>query len=152
MMVRIGDVFGIKTANGEAYFQFVKKVAPMGSLIRVLPGTYSNGRPDWDELVGLDTNFWIFFPVSAALKQGVVQKITNCAIPEHSRNTPVFRAGVVDPTTSKVETWWFWDGDKEWKVGAITEEQRKLPIRGSWNDTLLVKRIEDGWLPEKDKR
>ncbi|WP_233212723.1 hypothetical protein [Collimonas sp. PA-H2] len=67
-----------------------------------------------------------------------MQKITNCAIPEHSRNTPVFRAGVVDPATNKVETWWFWDGDKEWKVGAITEEQRKLPIRGSWNDTLLV--------------
>ncbi|PFH04484.1 hypothetical protein BCF11_5267 [Collimonas sp. PA-H2] len=61
VMVKIGDVFGIKTANGEAYFQFVKNVAPMGSLIRVLPGTYFKGHPDWDELVGLDTNFWIFF-------------------------------------------------------------------------------------------
>jgi hypothetical protein len=152
VIVKAGDVFGIKTANGDAYFQFVKKVVPMGSLIRVFPRIYAEERPDWEKLVAHDTNFWIFFPVGAALKQGIVQKMANCAIPEHSRNTPVFRAGVVDPATSKVETWWFWDGEKEWKVGSITEEQRKLPIRDSWNDTFLVKRIEEGWLPEKDKR
>jgi hypothetical protein len=151
-MIKAGDVFGIKTANGEAYFQYVKKVAPMGSLIRVLPGTYPESAPDWDSLIERESNFWIFFPVGAALRQGIVRKVGHCAIPQHAQETPVFRAGVVDPSTGKVETWWLWDGEREWSVGTITEEQRKLPIRGSWNDTLLVKRIEEGWLPERDKR
>lgn len=151
-MVKVGDVFAIKTAKGNAYFQFVKKIAPMGSLIRVLPGTYLAPPPEWDTLVAHETNFWIFFPVAAAQKQGIVKKVAHCSLPEHARRFPVFRAGVVDPSTGKVETWWLWDGAKEWKVGSITEEQRKLPIRGSWNDTLLVKRIEEGWLPEKDPR
>jgi hypothetical protein len=68
-MIKIGDVFAIETTSGKAYFQFVKKIPPMGSLIRVLPGTY-NELPDLDALVEEKTNFWIFFPVSAALKQG----------------------------------------------------------------------------------
>ena len=150
--MKAGDIFSIKTGKGDAFFQFVRTVAPMGPLIRILPGTYPDEQPDLDALVARDTNFWIFFPVSAASKKGIVQKVAHCAIPEHARKMPVFRAGVVDPATSKVETWWLWDGEKEWKVGAITEEQRRLPIRGAWNDTLLVSRIEEGWLPEKDRR
>jgi hypothetical protein len=62
----------------------------------------------------------------------------------------VFRAGVVDPAVGKVVDWWLWDGEKEWRVGSISDEQRKLPIRGCWNDTMLIKRIEEGWLPEND--
>jgi hypothetical protein len=150
-MIKIGDVFAIETKSGKAYFQFVKKIPPMGSLIRVLPGTYHD-EPDLNALVEEKTNFWIFFPVSAALKQGIIQKANGCTIPAHSNETPTFRSGVVDPSTGRVDTWWFWDGKKEWKVGKITEEERKFPIRGSWNDTLLVQRIEEGWLPEKDRR
>lgn len=152
MMLKAGDVFAIRTANGDAYFQFARKMPPMGALIRVLPGTYSDQPLEWDALISQRTNFWIFFPVAAAAKQGIVKKIANFPIPAHAQEPLLFRAGVVDPSTGKVEDWWLWDGEKEWRVGAITEEQRKLPIRGSWNDTLLVKRIEEGWLPEKDAR
>ncbi len=63
---------------------------------------------------------------------------------------PTFRTGVINPKTGKVDVWWLWDGNREWKIGAISEEQRKFPIRGSWNDTLFIERIEEGWLPEKD--
>ncbi|WP_456280886.1 hypothetical protein M1D55_01370 [Cupriavidus sp. JZ107] len=124
----------------------------MGTLIRVLPGIYHAEPSDLPALVGQATNFWIFFPVAAALKQKIVQKVMNTPVPEHSRQTPVFRAGVVDPSTGKVGTWWLWDGEREWKIGGLTDEQRKLPIRGAWNDTMLVERIEAGWLPEKDDR
>ena len=151
-MIKSGDVFAIRTANGDAYFQFVNKIAPMGSLIRVLPGTYSDQPSDWDKLVSHKTNFLIFFPLAVAQKKGIAKKVAHCVIPKHARQPPLFRTGVVDPSTGRVDTWWLWDGEKEWKVGAVTEEQRRLPIRGSWNDTLLVKRIEEGWLPEKDPR
>jgi hypothetical protein len=149
-MVKTGDVFAITTSKGEAYFQYVGKMPLMGPLIRVLPGTYPSEVPPWETLVERETNFWVFFPVGAALKRGLVRKVKNCAIPEHAKSPPVFRAGVVDPATGKVETWWLWDGEKEWPVGEISAEQRKLPIRGAWNDTLLIQRIEEGWLPEKD--
>ncbi|WP_334043412.1 hypothetical protein [Burkholderia ambifaria] len=151
-MIRSGDVFGIGTSGGEAYFQYVKKVAPMGSLIRVLPGVFADAPADLELLVAIETNFWIFFPVGAAFSRGIVRKVGRYAIPDHSKSIPVFRAGVVDPAVGKVMDWWLWDGEKAWHVGSITDEQRRLPIRGSWNDTLLIQRIEEGWLPEHDQR
>ncbi|WP_321867675.1 hypothetical protein [Paraburkholderia tropica] len=151
-MIRSGDVFGIRTSGGEAYFQYVKKVAPMGSLIRVLPGVFADAPADLESLVAIETNFWIFFPVGAAFFRGIVRKVGRYAIPDHSESVPVFRAGVVDPAVGKVVDWWFWDGETEWRVGSITDEQRRLPIRGSCNDTMLIKRIEERWLPEHDPR
>jgi hypothetical protein len=61
----------------------------------------------------------------------------------------VSRGGTPDPKTKKVAVWWFWE-EKEWKVGELTSEQRKMPIRGIWNDTMLVHRIEIGWTPATD--
>ncbi len=81
-----------------------------------------------------------------------MKKVDTYEVPEHSRKFPLFRVGVIHPETGKVETWWLWDGEKEWPIGSITEDERKLPIRASWNDTMLVQRIEEGWLPKNDPR
>ncbi|WP_175035079.1 hypothetical protein [Burkholderia lata] len=149
-MIKSGDVFCIETSKGGGYFQYVKKVSPMGALIRVLPGIYKDLPDNLAEMVEVETNFWIFFPVGVAEKRGIVKKIGNFEVPGHARATPLFRTGIPDQETRKVENWWLWDGEKSWPVGAISEEQRRLPIRGAWNDTLLIERIEQGWLPEKD--
>lgn len=149
-MIKIGDVFSIKTSKGEAYFQYMGKNSLMGSLIRVLPGVFDRRPEDIDVVLNNETNFWVFFPVSGALKLKIINKLGNFNVPEHSLKIPLFRAGDVDSETRKVETWWLWDGERQWKVGKISEEQRKLPIRQIWNDTMLIERIEEGWLPERD--
>jgi hypothetical protein len=149
-MMRPGDIFAITTSKGKAYLQFTKQIPPFGSLIRVLPGIYPKQPSDWLALVNQATNFWIFFPLGAAVKRRIVEKTTNCEVPSHAQKIPVFRAGIPERGSPKVANWWLWDGEKEWRVGAITEEQRKLPIRATWNDTMLIERIEEGWLPEKD--
>lgn len=151
-MICLGDVFAIRTSSGEAYLQYVKQIAPMGSLIRVIPGVFTDLPINFESLVAKESNFWIFFPVRNAFSRGIVRKVGSHAIPDHSKSIPVFRAGVVDPAVGKVADWWLWDGEREWHVGSITDEQRKLPIRGSWNDIMLIKRIEEGWLPENDPR
>lgn len=150
-MIKMGDVFSILTKKGLAYLQYTNKNSLMGTLVRVLPGIFSEACDDVESLVKKETNFWIFFQISAALKLGIVEKVGNFPIPEHSKNMPVFRAGIPNSKTKKVEHWWFWDGEKEWRVGEITDQQRKMPIRRIWNDTLLIQRIEEEWLPERDK-
>ena len=151
-MIRPGDVFSIATAKGEAYFQYVLKNDTMGQAIRVLPGLHPEVQPDMKSLVCQETNFWVFFPVTAALRQRIIKRAGNYELPAHAQQMPFFRSGVVDPQTRRVQNWWLWDGEKSWMVGAITEEQRKLPIKAIWNDTLLIERIESGWLPEHDVR
>lgn len=147
---KIGDIVEIKTAKGLVYAQFAQKHKQYGALLRVF-GDFYNVRPN--SFAGLVTNkptFICFFPLNAALDRGIVSIVGNVALPPEAQSFPVFRAGVIDPSTRKVGVWWLWDGEKEWRVGELNAEQRKFPIRGVWNDTLLIERIESGWTSETD--
>jgi len=148
---KIGDVVEIESKKGFSYAQYTHKHKQYGALLRVLPGFYKNQPDDFSEMVKICHRFYCFFPLGAAINRGIFKIAGNAAIPDKFREFPVFRAaGFIDPTTRKVDDWWLWDGEEEWRVGAITEEQRKMPIRGIWNDTILIERIESGWMPESN--
>ncbi len=87
--------------------------------------------------------FATFFPLDAALRAGVVKAIGNYPIPRSAAGFPLFRTGVPNPATGEVETWWFWDGEREWRVGSISDEQQSMPIREILTLPTLVERIED---------
>ena len=88
--------------------------------------------------------------MKAAVNRGIFKVVAHHDIAAQNRPFPIFRNGIADPKTKKVAVWWFWDGEKEWEVGKITAEQRKLPLLEGWNDAMLVLRIEEGWRPETD--
>ena len=146
----IGDVVEIRTAGGLAYAQYTHKHKQYGALLRVFGSFYDMRPSNCASLVRQRPVFSCFFPLGAAVSRKIVSVIGNVAVPEEAQSFPIFRAGVVDPHSNKVESWWLWDGEQEWRVGDLTSEQRKLPIRGVWNDTLLIERIESHWTPETD--
>lgn len=148
--LKIGDVIEIKTKIGLSYAQYAHKHKQYGALLRVFSDSYGSRPEGFAELVKSSPAFVCFFPLNAAVDQGIVSVVGNIDLPVEARAFPTFRAGVVDPATRKVSVWWLWDGEKEWRVGELTAEQRRLPIRGVWNDTLLVERLESGWTPETD--
>jgi hypothetical protein len=148
--IRIGDIVEIPTANGLAYAQFNITHDDYGALLRVFPGFFKSRPSDFVELVQQPESFVTFFPLQAAVNRNIFEIVGNASVPAFAKPFPLFRTGVVDPATRKVKTWWLWDGEKEWMVGDITIEQRKLPLRGIWNDTLLIERIEAGWTPSSD--
>lgn len=148
--VRVGDVFEILTDRGLAYAQYTHRNPLYGELIRVLPGFFDQRPSEYGELVRRPARFCTFFPLRAAAAKRVVIIVANEPVPAEAQGFPIFRAGVVNPTTGKVDVWWLWDGDKEWRVGQLSEQERRLPIRGVWNDTLLIERITSGWTPETD--
>lgn len=146
----LGDIVEISTSRGLAYAQFTHKHKQFGALIRVLAGFHELRPNSFDHLAGRAAAFVCFFPLSAAVDKGIVNVVGNASIPDEAQKLPIFRDGIADPTTGKVAVWWLWDGENEWKVGTLTSEQRKLPIRGVWNDTLLIERIQSEWTPETD--
>lgn len=148
---KVGDIIEIRTSSGFAYAQYVLKNKLYGALLRVFSKVYPSRPKSFLKIVEHPPTFQCFFPLSAALKTGVVDIAGNAPLPEEAKVFPIFRSGMVDPVTRKVQTWWLWDGEKEWRVGELSPEQRRLPIRGVWNDTLLVERIEEGWTPESDQ-
>jgi hypothetical protein len=147
---KIGDVIEIPTSQGLAYAQYTHQHPQMGGLIRVFDRVFRDRPRSFDNLVRGPVRFCTFFPVTAAVKRGIFEIVSQQEVATQNKPFPLFRGGNPDPNTKRVAVWWFWDGEKEWKVGEITPEQRKMPLREIWNDTMLVKRIEAGWTPQND--
>jgi hypothetical protein len=148
--VKLGDIIEIRTPGGVAYAQYINRHRMYGALLRVF-STLHKARPAKVQLIlNDDVQFVCFFPLQAAVNQDIVTPVGNAPVPPDAAAMPVFRNGVMDPDTGKVAVWWFWDGENEWKVGALTDEQKKMPILGCWNDTFLIERIVSGWRPEND--
>jgi len=144
---QIGDVIEIPTPSGLAYFQFTHKHQMYGALIRILPGLFKVRPTDFSEVVRHKEKFVTFFPLGAACNRKIVHIVANEDVPAWALPFPLFRSGTrgADGT---VKVWWLWDGNREWKIGSLKTEQQSLPIRGVWNDTLLIERIVSGWKPE----
>ena len=145
--LRIGDVVEVPVSRGLAYVHYVSRHPEFGALLRVY-GTIYPRRPSAPQLATLtqaEPQFVTFFPLQAAVKQGIVSVAGSCEPSSEASRFPLFRDGVLNPATGQVDVWWLWDGEKEWRVGSLTEEQRSLPMREVINDTLLIERIECGW-------
>lgn len=151
--LKIGDIVEIKTGKGLVYAQYThkhQKHPRYGALLRVFRKFYGVRPRDFTELARNRPTFMCFFPLGAAVNRGIVSIAGNVVVPLEAQAFPTFRSGIGGLSTGRVKVWWLWDGEKEWRVGEITAEQRRLSIRGVWNDTLLIERIESGWTPETD--
>jgi len=147
---QIGDIIEIPTSKGLAYAQYTHQHPTHGGLIRVFDSLFENRPEEFSKIVNKSVRFSTFFPLSVAIKRGIFNVVGHEKVALNNQPFPIFRNGIADQKTKKVAVWWFWDGEKEWKVGEITPEQRKMPIVGVWNDTLLIERIENGWTPSND--
>ena len=147
---QVGDVVEIKTTKGLAYAQYTHehtKPPRFGSLLRVMPGIYTERPANISEVVKHKELFSIFFPLKAELKMkdSVFEIVGNEGIPEWAVPFPVFRNGLPD-REGKIHEWWLWDGEKEWKVGKLTPEQiRSYPGLGVATNIALIQMIENGW-------
>jgi hypothetical protein len=148
--VTSGDVFEIATPKGFAYLQYTLKDSEFGHLIRVLPGFFPK-RPDKiNEVVEEAELFYVFFPVDAAVKKGILEKVGKEEIPTSAKKQPKMRRPGLRNREGKALAWFILDDGKEFRVDKLTEDQQKLSLAVIWNDTMLVKRLCDGWKPEMD--
>lgn len=149
---RIGDIIEIATSKGLAYALYSHehtKSPVMGSLLRVLPGLHQARPESFSGLVREKEQFCVFFPLKAAVKQGVVVIVGHEEIPDWAATFPVFRNGLPD-RDGEVHEWWLWDGEREWRAGKLLPAKSAFPDLGIANDTRLIELIEAGYTPERD--
>ena len=142
--IKIGDIVEIITPKGFAYAQYTHKHPMYGALIRIIKGIYKEKPENLLDLLSNKFQFTTFFPLGVAVNQKLVTIVGNFPLPDKAKDFPVFKAGVQNKN-GVVETWWLWDGEKEWKIGDLTDEQKDYPLRGVINDTLLIERICNKW-------
>lgn len=148
--LKIGDVFSIETQNGKAYFQYVFNNKILVELIRILPGTYHSDVVDLEKLVSEHELFMVHFPLKAAIKKKIVCFIGNFKLPTNFKNPKFMRSKKTDREGNLIawqivdyETW------NRTNVARLSEEQKKLSPWGTWNDTLLINRLNEGWTLER---
>ena len=153
--IKLGDIVEVKTSIGYAYLQYTHKHPEDGALVRVFKGVYKNKLKDFQTLRDKEIQFVTFFPLQRAVNLEIVQVVGNIKVREDLKEFPLFKSMLGhDVKTNKALSWNLWDGEKI--IGKIkpplTQEQKKLPVSGIINDTLLIERIESGWTSEKDPR
>lgn len=145
----VGDLVEIPTPQGFAYAQYTHSEKLHGHLLRVLPGLFEQRPSDLAKLAAERERFLTFFPLGAALKQGIVVLAGSAPIPPWAVAFPLLRArGGIEPGTGRVKNWWLWDGKSETRVDELSAEQRKLSLAEVMNDTALIDKIVSGWKPE----
>ena len=140
----IGDVIEFQVKGGTAYALYSHEQPEYGSLLRVWNRVHEVRPTDFRTLVQDPPSFSCFFPLRAALSRGIVKIAGASVVPASLSVFPTFRTGMVG-SDGLVAVWWLWDGKSSVKVGSLTEGQMKLPVRGIWNDTLVISRVEQGW-------
>lgn len=149
MRPKVGDVVELRARSGFIYAQYVNKEKMFGHLVRVFPGVFDSPPSSFSDVVQGKEQFLAFFPLGAAIRRGLVRVVANEQVPTEYKDFPTFKAGWKDPRTGQVSNWWLWDGEREWRVGYLSEEEkRKYPSREAINDTLLIERVESNWQPE----
>ena len=146
--IKIGDVYEISTPKGNVYLHYVHNDKTIGSLIRVLPGLYTDGLVDLCKLAASKERFMVFFPLSAAFHRKIVKYAGHCDIqgfvkPAYMRTKNNVRGAFLGWYIIDTTTW------HHQLVKELTPEQKQLSPWGCWNDTLLIERLEQDWTLEE---
>jgi hypothetical protein len=146
--VELGDVFEMRTQKGNIiYIQCVeipKDIRNEVELIKVFYDLHQS-RPSEINSITDGGFFYNRFPLKAALRKKIVEKIGNSELPNdfesplYYRTENVFGQGwqIVNAKTLFRDT-----------LSILSDEQKKLSPWGSMNDTLIIELLESGWTLE----
>jgi hypothetical protein len=148
--IEIGDIFELPTNKGYVYLQCVqipKDRRQELELIRVYYQVHPDNTTDVS-VIQESQFFYLSFVLQAAYNRKIVNKIGNIPlepefkIPRYFRTENAFGEGwqIIDTSNWQRET-----------KKKLTEEQKKLSPWGTWNDTLLIDRLDKGWTLENWK-
>jgi hypothetical protein len=115
-----------------------------------LDGFYKKRPSDFREIVCRPVRFSKFFPLVQAVNKEIFKVVSNEGVPENLGAFPIFRSNPNPKAKSVDDGWWLWDGKKGWRVGILSNNQRKYPKRSIVNDTALIEMIEGKWGPDTE--
>lgn len=146
--VKLGDIFEIETSKGNAYLHLIHKDNETGELVRVLKGLYRERPISFDDIVRFPESFMVCFPLSAANRKKRVRHVGNSLTttfekPKYMRTEHNVRGEFLGWHIIDTNTW------ERQLIRELTPEQKLLSPWGTWNDTLLIENLENGWSLDK---
>ncbi|CAN7572829.1 hypothetical protein G6M70_04285 [Agrobacterium tumefaciens] len=148
--VKIGDIFQVLTSEGICYGQVTHQHPKWKFVIAIFREFFPKAPKDYTEVVAKEPQFVTTFLIQDAVKQGLFPLVANVAVPEHLVPFPTFRS--TNNLKGDETMWFFWSGEKQWKVHRrLTAEEKKYPRGPSLPSApLLIEMIEKNYRVEKD--
>lgn len=137
----IGVAFSLVCDRGFAVGLCSHRHARMGTLVWMAE-PFFDGFPTADDVEAIETWRWpVFFPLGAAFRRKIVDRIGRVPIPQALRSFPTLRTGgqLGRPWTEQLGGVLGADGP--------TTENRDLPVNMIVNDTALKEMLVTGWRP-----
>lgn len=144
--VKVGDILELKAAKRFAYLHFLGRHPEYGDAVLVSPGLGERPTPVTGEI--FSSGYVAFYPLSAAVAQGLVEVVAHLPPPDLPKRLrrPGARSG------RRVDTWIVEGDSGEVVREKLSEEELQLPIAAIWNHELLVQRVAEGWHPAQEGR
>lgn len=143
-----GDIFKVKTRQGDAFVQFVHTRADEFDVMRAFslePSTTENRDvADICKVVDRSVSFWFLTSAAAVLEHPAFSKVGNVMVPKDTL-IPIFRGWLDGPLAFLVDS----DG-KSTRVNGFDAEMRKYPVYIGIPPVAIIEQIETGWTPERD--
>jgi hypothetical protein len=121
-------VLEIPTSAGYRYAQYTHRHKRYGCLLRVFEFVSLVPAASFDFVAETISTFPIFSFVSEAVKAGKFRIVAHAPISRAHSVFPVFRCAVVGLQPDRVLSWILWDGDREWQVSQLSEQDARLPV------------------------
>jgi hypothetical protein len=126
--LEIGAVLEIPTSAGYRYAQYTHRHKRYGCLLRVFEFVSQIPATSFEFIAETTSTLPIFSFVSEAVKAGKFHIVAHAPISHAHAVFPVFRCAVHGHQPGQVLSWILWDGDHEWQVSRLSEEDAKLPL------------------------
>ncbi|MFV0322167.1 MAG: Imm26 family immunity protein [Alphaproteobacteria bacterium] len=148
--VKIGDIFQILTSKGVCYGQIINKSKKWGYVVAIFREFFDKTPKDFTEIVSKEPQLITCFVINYAVREGLFALVDNVPVSNHLKEFPIFKG--TNFFKGNDTMWFFWDGDKEWRVHRpLTEEEKKYPEGPSLPSApLLIERIETNYRVERD--
>ena len=141
-----GEILEVPVGNRFGYVQFLGEHREYGEAILVSPQLH-------DRVAHFATGFFssayvTFYPAAVSVSNKLVEVVAQSSpprLPKRYRRPKAERDGAV-------ESWVIEGGWRNVVKQNLTDEERALPIAGTWNHELLRTQIAKGWTPQTDSR
>lgn len=148
--VQIGDVFQILTSEGVCYGQVINTNPKWKFVVAVFREFFSKKPDSFEKLVDTEPQIITTFLIQHAVRQGLFTLVAHLPVSEKLIRFPIFRG--TNNLNGDDTIWFFWDGEKEWRVERpLNEDEKKYPKGPSFPSApLLVEWIENDYCVERD--
>jgi hypothetical protein len=148
--VKLGDIFQILTSEGVCYGQIIHTHPKWKFVVAIFREFFAKEPSDFIPVVSKEPQIITTFLIQHSVKQGLFSLVANVPVAEHLKIFPIFRA--TNNLKGNDTMWFFWDGEKQWKVHRpLTEIEKRYPEGPSLPSApLLIEMIEKDYRVERD--